>query len=112
MGALPLSRATSPIGSDSGAASSLCWALDIKPSPARTTRPLSFTPKTTASSSSATRSQLTTSSTRTPHRLTETGDPGRVVRDRVAAFDAHDLDHLVASFNADATWVTGSDRFR
>ena len=30
----------------------------------------------------------------------------------MAAFNAHDLDHLLACFSADATWFTGSDRFR
>jgi uncharacterized protein len=39
-------------------------------------------------------------------------DPGQIVRDHVSAFNDHDLDHLLACFSADATWVTGSERFR
>jgi heme-degrading monooxygenase HmoA len=42
----------------------------------------------------------------------ELGDPGQIVRDHVAAFNAHDLARLLACFSADALWVTGSDRFR
>jgi uncharacterized protein len=41
----------------------------------------------------------------------EVSDPGQIVRDHVAAFNAHDLDHLLLCFSADATWITGSDRF-
>jgi len=42
----------------------------------------------------------------------EASDPSQVVRDHVSAFNAHDLDHLAACFSPDATWDTGSDRFR
>ena len=34
------------------------------------------------------------------------------MRDHVAAFNAHDLDHLLACFSADTPWVTRSDRSR
>ena len=30
----------------------------------------------------------------------------------MAAFNTHDLDHLLACLSADPTWVTGSDRSR
>jgi len=39
-------------------------------------------------------------------------DAGDVVRRHVDAFDAGDLDALLACFAADATWVTGADGFR
>jgi uncharacterized protein len=42
----------------------------------------------------------------------EVNSPGEVMREHVAGFNAHDLDRLLACFTADATWVTGSDRFR
>ena len=42
----------------------------------------------------------------------EVSDSGQIVRDHVSAFNAHDLDHLLLCFSADATWITGSDRFR
>ena len=34
------------------------------------------------------------------------------MRDHVAAFNTHDLDHLLACLSADTPWVTGSDRSR
>lgn len=42
----------------------------------------------------------------------ESEGPGQVVREHVRAFNARDLDDLLGCFSADATWVTGSDRFR
>ena len=39
-------------------------------------------------------------------------DPGEIVRRHVKAFNAGDLDALLASFADDATWVTGTDTFR
>ena len=47
-----------------------------------------------------------------PSQRDEASDPSQVVRDHVLAFNARDLDQLLACFSADATWVTGSDRFR
>ncbi len=35
-----------------------------------------------------------------------------IIRRHVDAFNAHDLDGLLACFADDATWVTGTDRFR
>ena len=35
-----------------------------------------------------------------------------VVRRHIEAFNAHDLDALMACFSANATWVTGTDSFR
>lgn len=39
-------------------------------------------------------------------------DPAAVVTRHIDAFNAHDLDALMACFSADASWVTGSDRFQ
>jgi limonene-1,2-epoxide hydrolase/heme-degrading monooxygenase HmoA len=39
-------------------------------------------------------------------------EPAHVVRDHIVAFNARDLDRLLACFSADATWITGTDRFR
>jgi heme-degrading monooxygenase HmoA len=39
-------------------------------------------------------------------------DPRQIVRDHIAAFNAHNLEDLLACFSADATWLTGSDHFR
>jgi hypothetical protein len=38
--------------------------------------------------------------------------PGAVVSEHIAAFNAHDLDRLMACFSTDATWITGADRFQ
>ena len=38
-------------------------------------------------------------------------DPASVVRKHIDAFNARDLDALMACFSEDATWVTGADRF-
>ncbi|MFL5928810.1 MAG: nuclear transport factor 2 family protein [Gaiellaceae bacterium] len=46
-----------------------------------------------------------------PSKGNEAKTAGQVVEDHVAAFNAHDLDGLLASLSADATWITGSDRF-
>jgi uncharacterized protein len=40
------------------------------------------------------------------------GDPAAVVRRHLDAFNARDLDALMAGFTADAAWVTGRDCFR
>ena len=34
------------------------------------------------------------------------------MRDHVAAFNTHDLDHLLGCLSADTPWVTGSERSR
>jgi uncharacterized protein len=39
-------------------------------------------------------------------------DPATVVTRHIDAFNDHDLDALMACFSADATWVTGADRFQ
>jgi uncharacterized protein len=38
--------------------------------------------------------------------------PKEIVTHHVEAFNAHDLDGLLACFASDATWVTGTDRFQ
>lgn len=47
-----------------------------------------------------------------PLRKDDANSPVQVVGEHVAAFNARDLDRLLACFTADATWVTGSDRLR
>jgi hypothetical protein len=37
--------------------------------------------------------------------------PAEVVQRHIEAFNARDLDTLVAGLGDDATWVTGTDRF-
>jgi heme-degrading monooxygenase HmoA len=39
-------------------------------------------------------------------------DPAQIVANHIVAFNAKDLDRLLACFSADATWATGSDHFR
>lgn len=39
-------------------------------------------------------------------------DAAEVVRRHIEAFNARDLDVLLAGFRDDATWVTGTSRFR
>ena len=46
-----------------------------------------------------------------PLKRDDIADAGQIVRTHVAAFNAHDLDRLLAAFSGDATWVTGTDRF-
>jgi uncharacterized protein len=41
----------------------------------------------------------------------QTGDPASVVRRHVDAFNARDIDALMACFSDDPTWVTGTDSF-
>lgn len=38
--------------------------------------------------------------------------PAAVVTRHIDAFNAHNLDALMACFSTDATWVTGADRFQ
>jgi hypothetical protein len=40
------------------------------------------------------------------------GDPAELVARHIEAFNAHDLDALMACFSTDATWVTGTDSVR
>jgi heme-degrading monooxygenase HmoA len=47
-----------------------------------------------------------------PPERDKPGNSGQIVRDHVEAFNARDLDRLLACFSADAIWLTGSDRFR
>ena len=42
----------------------------------------------------------------------DSGDPASVVRRHIDAFNARDIDALLACFSDDATWVTGTDKFR
>ncbi|HEY3577147.1 MAG TPA: nuclear transport factor 2 family protein [Gaiellaceae bacterium] len=46
--------------------------------------------------------------------MSVTGDrgPAAVVMRHIDAFNAQDLDALMACFTADANWVTGADRFQ
>ena len=46
-----------------------------------------------------------------PFEQQSAADPAQIVRDHIAAFNARDLDRLIACFSTDATWVTGTDRF-
>jgi uncharacterized protein len=39
-------------------------------------------------------------------------DPAEVVSRHIEAFNARDLDSLMAGLSEDATWVTGTDSFR
>ena len=39
------------------------------------------------------------------------GDPAAVVRRHLEAFNARNLDALMAGFSEEATWITGTDRF-
>ena len=39
-------------------------------------------------------------------------DPAAIVRRHIEAFNARDLDALIAGLSEDASWVTGTDRFR
>jgi uncharacterized protein len=39
-------------------------------------------------------------------------DPAAVVTRHIDAFNAHDLDALMACFSPEATWVTGADHFK
>jgi uncharacterized protein len=39
------------------------------------------------------------------------GDPAAIVSRHIEAFNAGDLDALMAGLSEDATWVTGTDRF-
>ncbi|HEU5243389.1 MAG TPA: nuclear transport factor 2 family protein [Gaiellaceae bacterium] len=39
-------------------------------------------------------------------------DPAAIVKRHIDAFNARDLDALMAGFSGDATWATGSDSFR
>jgi uncharacterized protein len=41
-----------------------------------------------------------------------TEDPAEVVARHVDAFNARDLDALMACFTSDATWITGRDHFQ
>jgi heme-degrading monooxygenase HmoA len=47
-----------------------------------------------------------------PLEQQKTADPAQIVRNHTAAFNAQNLDGLLACFGADATWVTGTDHFR
>jgi uncharacterized protein len=39
-------------------------------------------------------------------------EPSSVVRRHIDAFNARDIEALIACFSTDATWVTGTDAFR
>jgi len=40
------------------------------------------------------------------------GDPDAIVRRHIEAFNARDVDGLMAGLSENATWVTGTDSFR